>query len=147
MTPNQETRRAIPTGSAGRRPPALPLILAALSLLTVGMVAGLVIGNRLLTAQLAIYGEANMAATSVVLDLMDDFLTPLVLTISVALALAILTLVSWLVAGVRDTVLRYAVAGLLAALLIVSGLWFGLGRRTSTTAVTPVTPTPVGTLP
>lgn len=147
MTPNEETRRAIPTGSAGRRPPALPLILAALSLLTVGMVAGLVIGNRLLTAQLAIYGEANMAATSVVLDLMDDFLTPLVLTISVALALAILTLVSWLVAGVRDTVRRYAVVGLLAALLIVSGLWFGLGRRTSTTTVIPVTPTPVGTLP
>ncbi len=53
---------------------SLALTLTALAILTIGILVGLVVGNRVLTMQLAIYGEATIEAPSMTLNLMTDFL-------------------------------------------------------------------------
>ena len=72
---------------------SLALTLTALAILTIGILVGLVVGNRVLTMQLAIYGEAAIEAPSMTLNLMNDFLDqPLVIAISAALLLTVLAL-------------------------------------------------------
>ena len=139
--PQAETRNRGADGVSQRRL-ALPLIVAAIDVLAVGVLVGLLIGNRQLMMQLAVYREVNMAASSVVMDLMDDFFMPLVLSISAVLLLTMLALGSWILSGIRGWALRLAILAL-GFLVIVSALWFGLGRRSTATPPLPVTPTPV----
>lgn len=123
---------------------SLALTLTALAILTIGILVGLVVGNRVLTMQLAIYGEAAIEAPSMTLNLMNDFLDqPLVIAISAALLLTVLALGSWLLAGVRHAALRIGVISVLIILVVAGAWWFGLGRRTPESALPPLTPTPI----
>jgi uncharacterized membrane protein len=141
MTRTQQANLELPAGGTVPRRSVVPWLLTALDVLAIGVLVGLLVGNRLLTAQLAIYGEADMASSSVVLDLMDDFLGPLLISIGAALLLAILTLGSWLIAGIRSAALRTVAIALLIILLVMGVLVFGLGRRSATTPPAPSTPT------
>lgn len=127
--------------------PAVSMLLTALALVAVGIAIGLIVGNRLLVTQREAYGESNMSTTSVVLDLMDDFLPYLAWTITAALALMLLAVTSWLFTRTQSPTVRYALVGLLGLLLLLVAIWLGLGRRTDSAPLPMITPTPVASLP
>ena len=105
-------------------------LLAALLVadaLALGGLTGMVVVNRLLTTQRDIYGEANMTAASVVLDLMDDVLP---YTVGFGLAFLALTLMmaaaaAWLT---RSRWLRVALVGLVLLAAAVAVVLITAGR-------------------
>lgn len=128
-------------------PRGVPIALTTLALLAAGIVIGLILGNHVLVTQRGIYGEANMSATSVVLDLLDDLLPYLVWSITGTVLLTVLAVASWLLAVVRSPALRHGFVALLVLLTVAAAIWFGLGRRTTQGPVRMVTPTPVASVP
>jgi hypothetical protein len=118
-------------------------ILSTLMLLALGIFIGMLITNRLIVAQLDVYGEANMAATSVMLDFMDDILPYLAVSMIASLALAPITLAAWTWSRPMPRGLRLTALALVAALVIFGAVTVGLGRSAPVTSVPPMTPTPL----
>lgn len=139
--------------SATLIPPAAVKVLVILTLLTTGIFIGMVITNQLIQAQIDVYGEANIAATSVMLDFMDDLLPYLASAMVGSLLLAPLTLAAWtwsrpMPHSVRLTALALGAPALgalalVAVLIIFGAVTVGLGRSSPVTVVAPVTPTPL----
>lgn len=122
-------------------------LLGAMTLLAIGVLGGLLISNRLLTAQLAVYRDVNMPSASVIIDLMDDFVGPLVGAFLATFVTGALTLTVSLLSGRRRSPRRTATAAVLVILLVSAAAWFGLGRSQSAEPVPPMTPTPVAIAP
>ena len=128
----------------GRGHPAALVLrgLLVLTAFTLGGLVAMVIVNRLLVAQLAVYGEAHMAAGSAMLDFMDDIL-PYLAGYMVGFALlAAATLAVWIWTQLRVPYRRYGMA-LPALVLVVVVVWLVGGRSTAVTSVPMMTPTPV----
>ncbi len=124
-----------------RRLPVLAA-LVALDMFVLGGLVALLLVNRLLDNQLAIYAPHSMDAASAVLDFMDDLIIYYVAYSGTLVALILVTLSAsvWLMTESR--LLRYGVA-LMGFILVVVGAWTLLSPGTGAPPVPPTTPTPV----
>ena len=125
------------------------LILLTLVALDVFMLGGsltLVLVNRLLGPQLAIYASHNMEAASTILDFMDDLIPYYVAYGGAVLALLLITSCAWAWLVTDSRLLRYGVALLILAVVVV-GAWMLVSRSTEGLTVPSSTPTPVARAP
>ncbi len=121
------------------------IILRVLFVLTVFILGGLVsmiVVNRLLVAQLAIYGDSYMAASSAIIDFMDDILPYLAASMVGFSIMTFATISVWLWTKVELRYRRYGVA-LLALVFVMLVVWLYSGQSTLHTPEFMMTPTPI----
>jgi len=123
-----------------RRLPILS-VLATLNVFVLGGLVALVLVNRQLSHQLAVYAPFSMDAASVILDLMDDLIPYYVVCMGGLLALVLITFGVWAWQSTDSWLLRYSVAILVLTVLVV-GAWALLSRGEGAESVPPLTPTP-----
>jgi hypothetical protein len=124
-----------------RRPPIL-FVLTMLDVFVLGGAVALVLVNRQLSHQLAVYVPHSMDAASAILDFMDDLFPYYVVCIVGLLALVLITLGVWAWLRTDSWLLRYGVALLVLTILVV-GAWALLSHGAGGDPVPPLTPTPV----
>jgi uncharacterized membrane protein len=117
-------------------------ILLIANVFTFGGLVSMLIVNRLLVAQLTIYGETYMAASSAILDFMDDILPYLAAYIISFLILTLATITVWIWAKAHMRYRRYGVA-VLALVFVIMVVWLLSGQSTNISAVPMMTPTPI----
>jgi hypothetical protein len=140
-------RQATGGGSHHLRTPRqrhLPIlsVLMMLDVFVLGGVVALVLVNRLLSNQLAVYAPYSMDAASAILDVMEDLFPYYVVCIVGLLALVLITLGVWAWLRTDSWLLRYGVALLVLTILVV-GAWTLLSHGAGGDPVPPLTPTPV----
>ncbi len=126
----------------------LPLrrLLWMLDLLAIGALVGLVAANRIVVHQIAAYGEGRMVQVSVLLDLLDDFLPYLAGSMVAVSLLSLAALTATIVTRSVTRRVRATAIALLAAVVILSSLWWSVGRRSDVVDAAPpwrATPTAV----
>ena len=71
-------------------------ILAALTLLVVGIFIGMMISHRVISAQVTHYGNTQMAGGSVLINVLDDLAPYLATALLTSLGSILLTLAAWI---------------------------------------------------
>ena len=117
-------------------------ILLILVYFTFGGLVAMIIVNRLLVAQLSIYGDTYMAAASAILEFLDDIVPYLGVYISGFLFLTITTISLWLWTKAQMRYQRYGVAFLVLTFVIMV-VWFFGGQSSYVASVPMMTPTPM----
>ena len=117
-------------------------ILFILNVFTFGGLVSMIIVNRLLVAQINIYGETYMAATSAIINFMDDIAPYLAAYIVGFLILTLATITVWFWAKVQIRYRRYGVA-VLALVFVITVVWLSAGQSTNISSVPMMTPTPI----
>lgn len=116
--------------------------LLLLDMFAWGGLAAILLVNRLLNAQLAIYQAHTPALGYEILDFLDDMLPYEVGYLLGGLALLLISVSAKLWMLTRRRYVRYGVALLLLLVVgVVGGAW--LGRHAMTVAIPPIMPTPI----
>ena len=116
------------------------IVLLILDAFVLGGFVTLLIVNRLLDNQLAVYVPHSVAAAGTILDLMDDLLLYDVVYAGILLMLILTTVGAW-VWGKTQSRLRYGVL-VTFTLVTIGGLWLVANARLKATPIPPQTPTP-----
>ncbi|HNT75179.1 MAG TPA: hypothetical protein PKH77_09185 [Anaerolineae bacterium] len=128
--------------SGGARPRPWFKWLVHLDMFVWGGLAAIILVNRLLNAQLAVYQAGNSAAGWAILDFLDDMLPYEVGFLMGGLFLLLMSVSAWLWTTTRRRYVRYGVVLLvLLVVSVVGGAW--LGRQATTVVIPPMTPTPI----
>ena len=117
-------------------------ILLILNVFTFGGLVAMIIVNRLLVAQLTIYGETYMVAASAILDFMDDILPYLAAYIGGFLILTFATISVWLWTKVQIRYPRYGVA-FLVLVFVIMVIWLLAGQSSYVASVPMMAPTSI----